>query len=113
MRPIDADELVSDQIYTSEYGWQKVYWAHDVDNAPTLGNIQVQMVEGDGMADFILHWLADVYGNPCEYDFAGIETNAYLDQHDPEYCAEHCGQNEYECWKRFLELKYQETRGKM
>ena len=110
MRPIDADALHSDEIYSTEYGFQRVYWVRDVDNAPTLGAVQMQMAEDDGMADFILRWLADVYGSPCEYDFAGIGTSDYLEKNDPDYCEQHCGQTDYECWKRFLELKYKESK---
>ena len=71
--------------------------------------IMIAAEDDDGFADFILHWLADMYGSPCEYDYAGINTADYLYEHDNNYCAEGCGTHtDYDCWKKFLELKYQE-----
>lgn len=71
--------------------------------------VEVKEEKDGGMDEFILHWLADVYGSPCEYDFAGIDTSEYLEEHDPDYCEQHCGQTDYECWKKFLETKYKEA----
>lgn len=35
-RLIDADDLDIDEVYTTEYGFQRVVWADFIDSAPTI-----------------------------------------------------------------------------
>lgn len=35
-RLIDADALERDEVYTSEYGFQEVFWVAQIDDAPTI-----------------------------------------------------------------------------
>ncbi|MBQ8616360.1 MAG: hypothetical protein IJ418_02490 [Clostridia bacterium] len=35
-RLIDAGKLEKDEVYTSEYGFQEVVWASQIDDAPTI-----------------------------------------------------------------------------
>ncbi len=81
----------------------------EIDKFKTALDMAIEELKQTDFADFILHWLADSYGCICDYDFAGINASDYLYEHDNDYCEEGCGKNtDYDCWKKFLELKYQE-----
>jgi hypothetical protein len=54
------------------------------------------------MDEFILEWLEEVFGNPCEYDFCGESAFEVIDA-DGEFCNDNCGIPAKDCWKRYFE----------
>lgn len=55
------------------------------------------------MNDFILEWLADSFGNPCEYEFGGESAVDVIDV-DGQFCNENCGIPTKDCWRRYFEV---------
>lgn len=54
------------------------------------------------MDDFILEWLADMYGNPCEYEFGGESAVDVIDA-DGNFCNDNCGIPAKDCWRKYFE----------
>ena len=54
------------------------------------------------MDDYILEWLANTFGNPCEYEFGGESAVDVIDG-DGEFCNDNCGIPAKDCWKRYFQ----------
>ena len=85
---------------------------HDGKYAQAWLDKSIEVLKQADFAEFIMHWLADVYDSPCQYDYAGIDTSDYISDRDPDFCEECNEHTAYECWKKFLIMKYQEAREK-
>lgn len=82
--------------YLLHYGIQEEQ--HDIREGKNMGEIQSKY-------DFVIGWLADIFGHPCEYGFDGKEVIEVLEKGAPDWCDENCGEiNCKECWKKYMEV---------
>lgn len=61
--------------------------------------------DAEKMADFILHWLADNFDAPCNYNTHVHDVAVFIGEEDEDWCADGCGMHSvFECWKKYFEL---------
>lgn len=71
------------------------------------------MTEMEKQIDFIYGWLAEMWDIPCNYVHFD-EKNVADEMHEKrekwcEGCNEHTAKD---CWKKYLEMKYEESEAK-
>ena len=58
-------------------------------------------------ADQIIKYIDDAMGAPCDYGFGDIQVDEFMNEHNWEWCEEHCpvgeNRNFEACWRRFFE----------
>ena len=55
--------------------------------------------------------LSEMFGGdcPCNYGFGDEDVSVVFAEYDPEWCEEHCDDEEYDkCWAKFAEAKLKE-----
>ena len=55
--------------------------------------------------------LSEMFGGdcPCNYGFGDEDVSDVFGEYDPEWCEEHCDDEEYDmCWTKFAEAKLKE-----
>ena len=81
--------------------------------AVTLGGMGLQrLTEMEKQIDFIYGWLAEIWDVPCNYGFDEKDVADEMHEKREEWC-EGCNEHDAkDCWKKYLEMKYEESEAK-
>ena len=62
--------------------------------------------------DFIYEWLANQWGYPCDYSFDGKrkDVSSELYENCNNWCEDCNNHTIKDCWKKYLEMKFNERR---